>query len=103
MARSKRILSYEAPPSRRPRALSAADDAGNEATRARPMGWGVIVVCLVTLGCIAGVFAMGPVSDLDSPMWETLQDVMVLVAATGMLVMPVMCLLMAWRDRSDRG
>jgi hypothetical protein len=103
MARSKRILSYEAPPARRPRVVSAADDAGDDVMRARPMGWGMMVVCLVTLGCIAGLFAMGPVSDLDSPMWETLQDVMVFVAATGMLVMPVMCLLMAWWDRGDCG
>ena len=101
MARSKRILSYETPPSRRPRhdVAGDADDARDGTAGARPIGWGAVVVCLVTLGCVAGVFAMGPVSDLDSPWWETLQNILVVAGATGMLVLPVMCLLTVGGER----
>ena len=93
MARTKRILSYETPPSRRPALPRATDDDPDEPTGADPLAWWTLGVCLVTLGCIAGVFVMGPVSALDPPAWEMLQDVLVAVGSAGMVVTAVMSLL----------
>ena len=94
MSRSKRILSYETPPARRPPAEDDADDAPHGAAVGMDAISGAAVgVCVVTVACVAGVFAMGPVSDFDPPAWVMLQNALVVTGAAGMLVAPVICLL----------
>ena len=96
MAGSKRILSYAKPAQQvdRPTRADHADRADRPDDAGPPpriLRW-IFAVCVLTVACIAGMFAIGPVSALDSRGWRIAQEVLAIIAAVGMLVVAVFSL-----------